>query len=70
MDLDDKRREHQGKHGKYPKKLGRQLVKHEETYGEMAETCRELPLGGFVSHLVNSFIHCRIHPQMTPEFAL
>ena len=27
------REKHQGK---YPKKLGNQLVKHEETYGEMA----------------------------------
>ena len=29
------REEHQGKHGAYPKKLGKQEVKHEETYGEM-----------------------------------
>ena len=25
-----------------------------ETYGEMGETCQELPLGGFISHLVIS----------------
>ena len=30
------REKHQGKHGKYPKILGNQLVKHEETYGKMA----------------------------------
>ena len=45
----------QGAHGKYPKKLEKQLVKHEETNGETGETCRELPQGGFVSRLVNSF---------------
>ena len=28
----------QGKLGKWPKKLGKQQVKHEETYGEMEET--------------------------------
>ena len=39
------REKHQGKHGKYPK----------DTYGEMGETCRELPLGGFLSKLVTSF---------------
>ena len=26
-----------------------------ETYGEMREAYRELPLGGFLSHLVTSF---------------
>ena len=36
------REKHQGKHGKYSKKLGKQ-VKHEEMYGEMGETGRELP---------------------------
>ena len=30
-------------------------MKHEETYGEMGETYRELPLGGFLSNLVTSF---------------
>ena len=30
-------------------------MKHKETYGEMGETCRELPLSGFLSHLVTSF---------------
>ena len=29
------REKHQEKHGKYPKKPGKQQVKHEETYGEM-----------------------------------
>ena len=49
------REKQQGKHEKYPKKLGKQYVKHEETNGEMGETCRELPLGGFLSHLVTIF---------------
>ena len=49
------REKHQGKHEKYPKKLGKQYVKHEETNGEMGETCRELPLGEFLSHLVTIF---------------
>ena len=50
------REKHQGKHGKYPKKLGKHLVKHEKMYMEMrGETCREFPLGGFLSHLVTSF---------------
>ena len=31
------REKHQRKHGKYPNKLGKQQVKHEETYGEMRE---------------------------------
>ena len=30
-------------------------MKHEETYGKMEETCRELPPGRFLSHLVTSF---------------
>ena len=65
------REKQQGKHGKYPKKLGKQWVKHEQTYGEMRETLRELPLGGFLSHLVTNFqaaLHCRIHPRMTVEY--
>ena len=28
---------------------------NKETYGEMGETCRELPLRGFLKHLVSSF---------------
>ena len=49
------REKHQRKHGKYPKKWEKQWVKHEETYGEMGETYRELPLCGFLSPLVTSF---------------
>ena len=30
-------------------------MKHEETYGEIGETCRKLPPSGFLSHLVTSF---------------
>ena len=45
------REKHQGKHEKYPKKLRKQYVKHEETNGKMGE----LPLGGFLSHLVTIF---------------
>ena len=48
------REKHQWKHWKYPKKLGKQKMKHEETHGEMREACRELPLGGFPSQLVTS----------------
>ena len=66
-----KREKHQGKHGKYPKKLGKQ---YEETYGEMrgnvlriATRCISKPL----SHqFLNRFIYFRIHPQMTAEYAL
>ena len=30
-------------------------MKHEEAYGEMGETCRELPPGRFLRHLATSF---------------
>ena len=46
------REKHQGKHGKCPRKLGKQQVKHEITYGEMGENAS---LGEFLSHLVTSF---------------
>ena len=49
------REKHQGKHGKYPKKLGKQYLKQVKTCGRIEETCRKLPLGGFLSHLVTSF---------------
>ena len=49
------RKKNQRKHGKYPKKLRKQLVTHEKKYEEMGETCRKLPLVGFLSHLVTSF---------------
>ena len=69
----ENREKHQGKHGKYSKKLQKQWVKHEEAYGEMEETCGELPLDGYLSHLVTSFQsvlqHSRIHSKMTVEYA-
>ena len=69
------REKHQGNHGKYSKKLGKKYVKHEETYKELGGTCRELPLRGFLNHLVSHqfssrFTHCWIHPRMTAEYAL
>ena len=48
---------HQRKPGKYLKKLEKQSVKHEKTFGEMKETRRELPLRGFLSHLVFKPLH-------------
>ena len=60
------REKHQGKQGKHPKKLGKQKVKHEETYGKIGETCREL----FSSQFSSRFIHCQIHLRMTAEYAL
>ena len=67
------REEHQGKHGAYPKKLGKQEVKHEETYGEMGGMLGIAVQG--ISEPVSvqfssQFIHCWIHPQMIAEFAI
>ena len=56
------REKHQGKHGKCPKKLGKQQVKHEETYGEMGEKCITRRISEPLSHQFSSrFIHCWIH---------
>ena len=42
-------------------------MKHEETYGEMGETYRELPLGGFLSNLVTSFQAASYIAGLTPN---
>ena len=49
------REKHHGETWKAAQETGEKLVKYEETYGKMGETCSELPLGGFPSHLVSSF---------------
>ena len=45
------REKHQERNRKYPKKL----VKHEEAYRKWGERYKELPLDGFLNHLVTSF---------------
>ena len=64
------REKHLGKRQKYQKTLRKQYMKHEETYGEMEKRLRNLPLGGYLHHLVTNFQTTSYITSFTHELRL